>query len=854
MTKFLILKRSRKYPLRFHLSWILTGIILLFITLIYSSPEKIKLIEQGSFDENAFMHYDDLNNDGVKEKLFYHHYHALQNPNVFLYEKNSQIKEIWSLKGKSFKGNTLFCLDINSDGEKECYTFTIKDDKLWLHLIFTSYHNSELIHSYPVQLPKETANNPHVYFLDCLDTNQDKIKEILFTIDSDKSNKFIYRFDFSAKKITQIQTNIKIESIQKTVHSNNLRAYIALAKNANKNIYQIHQLSSELKVTHSSPLHVNPGDEISMLTEKNKCILLRTNAISNQQHLTILSPKGEIEAEKKIGSKTGDIYALLGADEKNIWLTKDSKLIAFNYQLEPNKNTFFSQLINTDKLRSNATRYLANKDLNQKLNINYLPISDELKIAEELKKKIKIQDLSNSKGERTFFLQSESTWYLFKIEQNLLFYMGIGLFLLFIIIPAFLLLRQPIRKKIRYAILRKKRKSQIHPPGNKDQILTYKLEKRHFSELMQLADIPLNTDKSIPTGILNDFPITEILHDICVYYSKDKLHIIPAIYPFKKWNPLEKKEKIFLLKVIKGILSQLDNKTDYRKVYLHIIEYPSHIQILLEDINQSDKKHYQPFLSEIEASGNLYNTSFSIDVSERKGTLVKVKIPLSKKTKTHEKKIKIIIAEDHDVSLFGLISLLKREQDIEIAGTAKNGQEVLALLKSKKADIVITDIAMPDMDGIELSAALNENYPEIRTIVFTMYMENWFIEKLLENKVKGFVSKSSRTTELIEAIKNAYKGLNYYCPNFEKKMKPNTIQPASVVNYMPAQLSKMETDILRVYCTTQNPDIIADKLDVSTDSVITFLEILSQKLRTNTPGQLKKYAYKFYERPSKNLN
>lgn len=800
------------------------------------------------------MHYDDINNDGIKEKLYYYHYHSLQNPNVILYEKNSQIKEIWSLKGKSFKGNTLFCLDINNDGKKECYTFTIKDNKLWLHLILASYNNSDLIHSYPVQLPKNFTDNPDVYFLDCLDTNQDKIKEILFTIDSDKSNRLIYRFDFSAKKITQVQTNLEIESIQKTVHPNNSRAYIALAKNEPKNSYQIHRLSSELKVTHSSPLDVKPGNKISMLAEKNKCILLRTNPISNQQHLLVLSPKGEIEAEKKIASKTGDIYALLGADKKNIWLVRDSNLIAFNYQLEPNKKTFFSQLINADKLQQNATRYLSNKDLNQKLNINYLPISDELKIAEALNKEIRIQDLSNSKKESSFFLQSESNWYLFKIEQNLLFYMGIGLFLLFIIIPVFLLLGQPIRRKIKYAILSKKWKSQIYPSGNKDQIFTYKLKKQHFSELMQLADISFNTNKSIPTGVLDDFPITEILHDICVYYSQEKVEIIPAIYPLKKWNPLEKDEKIFLLKVIKGILDQLDKKTAYRKVHLHIIQYPSHIQVLLEDTNQPDKKHYQPFLSEIEASGDLYNTSFSTDVSERKGTLVKVKIPLSKKRKTHEKKIKIIIAEDHDVSLFGLISLLKREQEIEIAGTAKNGQEVLTLLKSKKADIVITDIAMPDMDGIELSAALNKNYPEIKIIVFTMYMENWFIEKLLENKVKGFVSKSSRTTELIEAIKSASKGLNYYCPKFEKKMNPNTVQPTSVINYLPAQLSKMETDILRVYYTTQNPEIIADKLDVSTDSVTTFLEILMNKFKANTPEELKNYAYKIYSGQTKNLN
>lgn len=132
-------------------------------------------------------------------------------------------------------------------------------------------------------------------------------------------------------------------------------------------------------------------------------------------------------------------------------------------------------------------------------------------------------------------------------------------------------------------------------------------------------------------------------------------------------------------------------------------------------------------------------------------------------------KIRLILAEDHDVSLFGLISLFKAKTDFEIVGTAKNGMEVMKMLKTKKADIVITDISMPGMDGIELSDQIKNQYPEIKVIVFTMYLENWFIEQLINNGAMGFVSKNSKIIELVSAVRAVYEGNNYYCHQFKSK-------------------------------------------------------------------------------------
>ncbi len=847
------MKRARKSPLRFYLFWIFSGFILLLLTLLYISPEKIEYVEQGNLNGNAFIHYDDLNNDGIKEKLYYYHYHSLKNPNVFLYGKNQQFKEIWTLKGESFKGNILFCLDINNDLEKECYTFTLKDNTLWMHLILASYQNSDLIHSYPVQLPKELADNPTIHFLDTTDMNQDKIKEILFTIHSGNSSKFIFQFDFTAKNIRQIETDYPIESIQKLSSPKHSTSYIALTKEK-QNEYKILRLSNKLEIKDAFPLDSKTGKDISILVKNNTCILLDSNPKKNQMQLIVLTAKGDTIAQKKLAIMESVEYALLGADKERIWLLKNREPLALNYQLEPAKKHFLYNPSKIIKQGIKSNYHLIKTDLEEAPDIPFLPVSDEMIIAEKFRKNIKIQNISSSQKENIYFLQAGSKWNRIKVEQHLVFYGLIVILLIGTFIPLILLIVNRVGIIIKKWRVKKQWSIQNDLSGKKEQILSYKLKKHHFIELLEITDIPFKIGEKIPKGIMNDFPITEILHDICIYYSKDKLSIVPVIYPLKKWSPLETNEKILLLKVIKGILSQINKKKYNRKVYLHVIQYSSYIQILLEDIDMESNEYKQNFISDFESPDELFSSNFSIDISKNKGYLVKIRIPIKETSKPRENKIKIILAEDHDVSLFGLLSLLKREENIEVVGTAKNGKEVLALLKSKKADIVITDIAMPEMDGVELSAVLNDTYPEVKTIVFTMYMENWFIEKLMENNVKGFVSKSSRTTELIEAIKNASKNLNYYCPQFQSKINPDSIQSASPADYLPMHLSKMETDILRIYYSEQDPKVISDKLDISVDSVSTFLEILKHKLKADTPDQLIKYAYKVYDRPTKNLH
>jgi DNA-binding NarL/FixJ family response regulator len=227
------------------------------------------------------------------------------------------------------------------------------------------------------------------------------------------------------------------------------------------------------------------------------------------------------------------------------------------------------------------------------------------------------------------------------------------------------------------------------------------------------------------------------------------------------------------------------------------------------------------------------------------GTVVNVLIPLDRnerELKQKNQKTRIIIAEDHDVSLFGLISMFKTKDDIEIIGTAKNGMEVLKLLESKDTDVVITDISMPGMDGIELAERLKNEYPKIKVIVFTMYLENWFVEQLINHGAKGFVSKNSRTTELLSAVRTVMYGNNFYCPQFKSKFgfKGN----GSNIKQKLDSLSKNELHIVKQYAENLSKDQIAQKMDLSEKVMESFIANILLKLNAGDEDEIIRIAKK----------
>ncbi|MCK5171046.1 MAG: response regulator transcription factor, partial [Bacteroidales bacterium] len=177
--------------------------------------------------------------------------------------------------------------------------------------------------------------------------------------------------------------------------------------------------------------------------------------------------------------------------------------------------------------------------------------------------------------------------------------------------------------------------------------------------------------------------------------------------------------------------------------------------------------------------------------------------------------------------------------DIEIIGTARNGMEVLKKLETNKVDIVVTDISMPGMDGIELSERIQSEYPEIKLIVFTMYLENWFIEQLINNGAMGFISKNSKIVELIGAVRSVYEGNNYYCPQFKSKYGFNGAKNSE---RKLDSLTRNELEIMNCYAGNMNKHQIAEKILVSGETIDTFVANILLKLNAGDEEEMVRIA------------
>lgn len=184
------------------------------------------------------------------------------------------------------------------------------------------------------------------------------------------------------------------------------------------------------------------------------------------------------------------------------------------------------------------------------------------------------------------------------------------------------------------------------------------------------------------------------------------------------------------------------------------------------------------------------------------------------------KKITVLLVDDHSMIRFGLKSFLE-DDNIEVLGEAKNGVEALSLLESIKPDVLVTDIMMPEMDGIELATQVTKNYPSLPILALSMMNENHNIKKMLNAGAKGYVLKDCTQKELIEAINTVSKGKSYYTEEVTQiimdgllskpKRKERTVSDISI--------TERELDVLNLICKEKTNPEIADILFVSTRTV-----------------------------------
>jgi DNA-binding NarL/FixJ family response regulator len=208
--------------------------------------------------------------------------------------------------------------------------------------------------------------------------------------------------------------------------------------------------------------------------------------------------------------------------------------------------------------------------------------------------------------------------------------------------------------------------------------------------------------------------------------------------------------------------------------------------------------------------------------------------------------IKVIIADDHVLYRAGVINALADKTDIEIIAEADNGMHLLNMLKAQKPDVILLDIQMPIMDGIQALPEIKKILPTVKIIMLTMMDDHSMITKLMEIGANSYLSKTSDSEVIYDAIKTCFKD-DYYFNSLTNQallnnLKQKTMQPAVAV--LDAQLNEKETTILRLMCEEKSTKEIADIVDLSPRTVEAMRDKLKVKTGAKTTAGLILFAVK----------
>lgn len=202
-------------------------------------------------------------------------------------------------------------------------------------------------------------------------------------------------------------------------------------------------------------------------------------------------------------------------------------------------------------------------------------------------------------------------------------------------------------------------------------------------------------------------------------------------------------------------------------------------------------------------------------------------------------KIKIILVDDHEMVRLGLKSFLNLQPDVEVVGEAGNGLDGINLALELKPDVVVMDLVMPEMSGVEATLKLLEEWKEAKILVLTSYLDNEKIYPVIEAGAKGYMLKTSSAAEILNAIQKVARGELAIETEVDKKIKAHDMQPE-----LHEDLTARERDILRLLAKGYDNQTIADELFISLKTVKTHVSNILAKLEVDDRTQAVVYAFK----------
>ena len=195
-------------------------------------------------------------------------------------------------------------------------------------------------------------------------------------------------------------------------------------------------------------------------------------------------------------------------------------------------------------------------------------------------------------------------------------------------------------------------------------------------------------------------------------------------------------------------------------------------------------------------------------------------------------KMKILIADDHPVVREGLVTMLSRENDIEVVGEAQNGKVAIEKARELKPDIVLMDLRMPEVDGIEAIRRIKSENPQVKFIVLTTYDNDEYIFKGIEAGARAYLLKDAPRAELFKAIRAVSRGESLIEPAIAGKVLDRFAE-LSRQTQSPEALSERELEVLTLIAKGTSNKLIATNLNIGESTVKTHIQSIFHKLNVS---------------------
>lgn len=205
-----------------------------------------------------------------------------------------------------------------------------------------------------------------------------------------------------------------------------------------------------------------------------------------------------------------------------------------------------------------------------------------------------------------------------------------------------------------------------------------------------------------------------------------------------------------------------------------------------------------------------------------------------------KKVFKILLCDDHDLIISGLKQVLYSLNYVKEIASANNGKQAINILKETNFDLVISDVSMPEMDGIELSAYVKNNYPKTKVIILTQFSDMQILKPLLKNNVDGILLKGGKSNEIVDAVEKVIAGNKCYSDTILHVIT-ECFSGSTVSSEILVKLSKREQQVLGLIAEENTNKEISETLFISVPTVETYRRNLFRKFEVkNSVGLIRK--------------